>query len=176
MSTLNQEDVDVVNGSGQNPEAVVFQFDFLNDDLEKMPKSMLERFKTQKRWVFILNPPFSRGTGGTFAQEDGTSRVEMASTEVQKSMLPLKLGQACQNTYSQFLFRIKQIKDLFGLDVYVAVFSKSTYIATQGFSAFRMLWEPCFNYERGFLFPSWEFQGTSGKWPVVFCIWKGVTK
>lgn len=42
-STL--EDAELEIGKVNNPEAIKFQYDFLNDDLEKLPKGLLEAFE-----------------------------------------------------------------------------------------------------------------------------------
>ena len=65
-STLFQSELDI--GSRYNPEAVKFQFDFLNDYIPmpdeivesetKIPKGLLEALKENKPIVFFLNPPY----------------------------------------------------------------------------------------------------------------------
>ena len=56
-STLENAELDI--SSRYNPEATSFQYDFLNDPLEKLPKGLLEAFEQNKKIVFLLNPPYA---------------------------------------------------------------------------------------------------------------------
>ena len=41
LSTLHQEDLNIITEAGYNPEAIIFKFDFLNDSLSKLPKELM---------------------------------------------------------------------------------------------------------------------------------------
>ena len=65
-STLDQQDVDVMHDRIKNGanllEDHVFQFDFLNDDFEKLPpslKSIIEDPAKRKKLVIYINPPYA---------------------------------------------------------------------------------------------------------------------
>ena len=62
-STLEEAELEI--GKKYNPEAISFQYDFLNDDLEKLPKGLLEAFEQNKKIVFFLNPPYGKPSGMT---------------------------------------------------------------------------------------------------------------
>ena len=59
-STLFESELEI--GKRYNPEATSFQFDFLNDELEKLPKGLIEAFEQNKKIVFLLNPPYATVT------------------------------------------------------------------------------------------------------------------
>lgn len=56
-STLENAELDI--SSKYNPEATSFQFDFLNDPLDKLPNGLLQAFEQNKKIVFLLNPPYA---------------------------------------------------------------------------------------------------------------------
>lgn len=173
MSTLNQEDVDICIDSQQNPNAHIFKYDFLNQEDSELPKELRDKLVPNSKWIFILNPPFATGNDleGSFGTA-GNQKTGISNTKIQDYMQVLKLNQACRNTYSQFMFRISQLVDAYNLDVHIALYSKGTFLTGTGFSKFRDYWYSRFEEVHGFVFPSWEFQGTSGKWPVVHTQWR----
>jgi hypothetical protein len=43
-------------------------------------------------------------------------------------------------------------------------------VNSQAYESFRdKVFQP--EYKKGFIFPSWAFPGTKGKWPVSFLLW-----
>jgi hypothetical protein len=60
-STLEQGELDQC--TDYNKESTSFQFDFLNDSLDKLPKGLLDALKANKPIVFLLNPPYARNGG-----------------------------------------------------------------------------------------------------------------
>ncbi len=97
-STLEQAELDI--SSHYNKEATSFQFDFLNDSLDKLPKGLLEAFEQNKPIIIFMNPPY-----GSAANKlgDGTSKKGVAKTMVNEQMLKDKIGAAAQNLYAQFI-------------------------------------------------------------------------
>ena len=63
-STLNKSDTDIIEQSGYNPEAVKFQFDFLNDPDDKLPKSLKSALKAGKKILVLMNPPYGTAKSG----------------------------------------------------------------------------------------------------------------
>jgi len=173
MSTLNQEDIDVIHNSGQNPNAVVFRFDFLNDGEEKFPVELREALVDGKSWIFILNPPYAAGTNMKAATGNGGSeKAGCSDTVVGSHMRELKLGSACQNPMGQFLFRIKEMSEGHSLNTRIGVFSLPMLWAGSGLGEFREFFRKQFSPFGGFCFNCSEFQGTSGAWPVVYTLWE----
>jgi hypothetical protein len=54
QSTLHKSDLQTMKQSGINPEATKFQFDFLNDDLDKLPNGLMEAIKENKKRFIII--------------------------------------------------------------------------------------------------------------------------
>lgn len=171
MSTLNQEDVDVIKSSGQNPNAEVFAFDFLNLGDADLPDSLKAALKNGKPWIFLLNPPYARGTGGNGLKDEEKVRAGMADTAVGSRMAKAKLGAGCQNLMSQFAFRISEIVNGYGLVARIGLFSKGLLWTGSGLGPFRDMFYSTFDPLGGFCFHCSEFQGASGAWPVVFTTW-----
>ena len=91
-STL--EDAELEIGKKYNPEATSFQYDFLNDDLDKLPKGLLEAFEQNKKIVFFLNPPYARPSSLN-GIKSGT-----INTVINKEMIQAKMGHASTNLYT----------------------------------------------------------------------------
>ena len=51
-STLENAELEI--SKNYNKEAVSFQFDFLNDDLNKLPKGLIEAFEQNKPIIFFM--------------------------------------------------------------------------------------------------------------------------
>jgi tRNA1(Val) A37 N6-methylase TrmN6 len=68
-STIDQPDVDIVHEIIDNHrlnllKKHVFQFDFLNDDFSKLPKSLREIIndpEKRQRLIIYMNPPYAEG-------------------------------------------------------------------------------------------------------------------
>ena len=172
MSTLNQEDIDVIHNSGQNPNAVVFRFDFLNDGEEKFPVELREALVDGKPWIFILNPPYAAGTDMKAATgELGAGKAGCSKTATGDRMRALKMGSACQNPMGQFVFRIKELSEKHDLKSNIGLFSVAILWTGSGLAEFRSSLRERFSPVGGFCFHCSEFQGTSGNWPIVFTHW-----
>ena len=61
-STL--ENAELAISERYNREATSFQFDFLNDSLDKLPQGLKEALENNKPIIFLINPPYSKNTGG----------------------------------------------------------------------------------------------------------------
>ena len=106
-STLFQSELDM--SEDYNREGEAFQFDFLNDPLEKTPKGLLEALENDKPFVFFLNPPYS--VAG--ADRDKSTNREMSA--VAKSMKEDNMGKANIDLVNQFIYRICKIRDKYHL-------------------------------------------------------------
>lgn len=164
LSTLNQEDLEVLKDSGQNPAAEIFQFDFLNDGWEKLPKSLVKTLEHGELTV-LINPPFAAGTGGTKDHKDTVSYTVAA-----KAMDGL--SHAVQNTYTQFMFRLLELATKYKVRITLGLFSKAIFASGPGYEKFRQLWSARCEPLGGFNFHAGEFEGTKGDWPVAFSMWK----
>lgn len=172
-STLFQEELDLA--SDYNPEAIKFQFDFLNDEFKaerdggKIPNGLYDGINDENKKVMILmNPPYANSGSGN----NTISRKNAAASDIyQKEMEKLKLGHAIQDLYTKFIFGVtKLIGDR--KNSVIAQFTKSGYLRTSGMGNFRNWFLSKMNFKYGFLFDSKYFEGASGGWPVLFSIFE----
>jgi len=172
MSTLNPQDVAAVKQSGQNPEALVFAYDFLNQTDEELPAEIRKKLVPGNKWIFFFNPPFAAGVGGNLLGGEDEVRREMSDTRIGDEMESEKLGHACQNLYAQFMYRVMKMAERYGLQVYVGFYSMATYATGPGYDKFREMLESAFAPVNAFVCHCLEFESAKGAWPVLFSLWK----
>ena len=177
MSELDGRTVEQLNENNVFPGATVFQYDYLNDDVElmmagadllndkhgwKLPRSLREALADKtKKWVVLINPPFAEATN-----PDGADKEGVSNTALKVYMEQANLGKAVNELFVQFMCRIHHELP----SALFCVFAKLKYVNAQAFEDFRdNLFQP--EYKGGFIFPSTAFQGTKGKWPVTFMTW-----
>jgi hypothetical protein len=182
LSSLYVEDVEHCKRLFPNA-AGVFQYDYLNDDIGnlftngqlqfdltwKLPEKLRNDLSNPKtKWIILINPPFATaqkaGTG------HGDSKEGVSDTKIRKVMHDHNLGEVSRELFAQFLFRIKY--EFKGETAHLGLFSKIKYINANNDQKFR---DTIFQYEfeRGFVFSSVNFSGTSrtNQFPVGFLIW-----
>lgn len=166
-STLFQSELDI--GSRYNPEATKFQFDFLNDSLDKIPSGLMKALKEDKPIVFLLNPPYAKAT-----PINGNDGSDLAKTKINDEMIADKMGIASSILYCQFLYNIINIKNKFNLtNCHIALFCKPTYLSNGGTEIFRTKLLNNFSYNKGILFNASEFSDCSNGWGIHFAIYDG---
>lgn len=171
LSTLEEDEVAYLKENFAG--ATSFQYDYLNDDVEKvfsganllddnlgwkLPRELREKLadKTTK-WVVLLNPPFAETSSGL---SKGADKTEVASSKVGD----LLEGKASRELYQQFLHRIA--KEL--PSAQLGLFATLKYINAQSAKDARVSGA----FRAGFMFPSSTFEGTKGNWPVSFALWE----
>jgi len=180
MSELDGRTVEQLNENNVFPGATVFQYDYLNDDVElmmagadllndkhgwKMPRSLREALADKtKKWVVLINPPFAEAGGDRLNGDTRKNGVSFSA--IQSQMSESDLGKASNELFVQFIYRVlKEIPEAL-----FCMYSKLKYINAQAFEEFRnKLFQPMF--KGGFIFPAGSFQGTKGQWPVAFMTW-----
>jgi len=172
MSTLEQSDIDTMDC---NPEAVKFQYDFLNDgigedmfDNSALPEGLAKAIDEGKKILFFINPPYGRanGKGGTTS----TVAKGSANTESGKKMKEEKWGACSAQLYAQFLYRIWKLNQKGNINI--AIFSTSLYKTGASWTSFRAKFYQRFRYVKGILFDASHFSNTKNSWGVDFSIWK----
>lgn len=165
-STLEQGELDQC--TDYNKEAVSFQFDFLNDGLDKLPASLIEALKANKPIVFLLNPPYA-GTGSGKGKSKDKGVVKTATNE---AMLADNIGACSQNLYAQFLYRIMQIKKQFNLtDCHIALFSPTVFLSGSSWAKFRTVYLNEFAFDNGVIFKASHFADCADGWGISFSLW-----
>ena len=167
-STLEQAELEI--GKRYNPEATSFQFDFLNDSLDKLPQGLLTALKENKPIVFLNNPPYAT------ANEMGTnskSKKGVAKTTINEKMLNDGIGACSQNLYAQFLYRIDMIKRRFNLTkCYIALYSPTLYLSGTSWKNFRKVFLSDFKFIDAFTFKASYFADVADHWGIAFSIWE----
>lgn len=166
-STLDNQDVEVIHDRIKNGANLlddhVFQFDFLNDDFSKIPKSLLDIIndsKKQKKLVVYINPPYAEATSYGLKSKQGVS----SNTKIYEKYKDV-IGSAINELFVQFFIRI--CKEL--PECNLASFGKIKYINSQNFEKFRTH----FRAERktGFVCSANTFDNVKGEFPIGFIIW-----
>jgi len=162
VSTLNQSDIDTANQMGYNPEATKFQYDFLNDDYEKLPKGLRKAIEEGCQVIVLMNPPY--GTAGN-NKRDGIQKEGVSKSTVGERMNEDKLGFAARNLYLQFIYKL--VKDFANLDL--AMFTPPTFISSESNKAmFDLIFENM-KFENGFIMDASNFADVKS-WGLSFSV------
>lgn len=165
-STLENAELNICDK--YNPEATSFQFDFLNDPLDKLPKGLLDAFEQNKPIVFFLNPPYAGASNIGDSAKKG-----IASTMIGDLMKKNKVGAGSQNLYIQFLYRIIMIKEKYNLtNACIGIFCPPLFLSGSSCSKFRPSLFNSFKFEDGILFNAGHFANVSASWGISFSVWK----
>ena len=167
-STLEQAELDI--SKHYNKEAVSFQFDFLNDSLDKLPKGLIEAFEQNKPIIFFMNPPYATACN---MGANSTSKEGCSDTAIKKEMHNNNLGCGAENIQHQFIYRIIKIKEKYGLtNCNIAMFTKPIYLSGGKQEKFLDFLCDNFSFCNGVLFNASHFSDVSNKWGITFNIWK----
>ena len=166
-STLEKSELEM--SAKYNPNSTSFQFDFLNDSLDNLPKGLLNAFEQNKPIVFFINPPYATANN---LDKDGTSKEGVAKTMINKQMLNDKIGACSQNLYAQFLYRILMIKNKYNLtNLHIALFSPTLYLSGTSWKGFRNAWLNGFSFTDGCVFKASHFADCADNWGIAFSFW-----
>jgi len=169
-STLDRQDVDVMKDRIQNGANLlvehVFQFDFLNDSFDKLPKPLFDIIndpEKRKKLVIYINPPYAEASNKkTLQRIEGNRGVEQNAINKKYAAL---LGQGNAELFVQFLTRIYfEIPDCI-----IAEFSTVKILNGQHFIDFRNFFEA--KLEKSFVVPASTFDYVKGSFPIGFMIW-----
>lgn len=166
-STLFQEELDLA--SDYNPEAVKFQFDFLNDEFKaqrdggKIPDSLFDAVNNKKKMIILMNPPYGAPASG-LGNESKTDATK--STLLIEEMKSLNFDKAAQELYNHFMFRLNKICP----EALVCQFTKTTHLRKGGSLEYAKWYKDRYDITDGFLTDSSEFDGAAGGWPVFFSV------
>ncbi|WP_195836109.1 hypothetical protein [Helicobacter pylori] len=177
LSTLDSNDVAIVKElAAANKlnllENHVFQFDFLNDDFKKAPKSLQEILKDKekrKKLIIYINPPYAEA--GNKAKMSGTGEHKAKVARNNKTYETYKdlLGSGSNELFAQFFMRI--YKELNGC--IMASFSTLKYLNSSNFKKFREVFKA--KFLEGFMVPADSFDNVKGQFPIGFLVWDTAT-
>ena len=168
-STLFQSELDIAER--YNRGSIAFQFDFLNDNLDKIPTELMESLKSNKKIVFFFNPPYA--TACNMGTKKGGTKGSICKTMVNKMMEDEDIGGCKDNLLTQFIYRIMKIKEMFNLkNCVLAFFCNPIFISSGHYKKFRNKLLNTFEYKDGYLFNASHFSGCSDRWGISFSIWE----
>ncbi|GHR58046.1 hypothetical protein VN1264_14400 [Helicobacter pylori] len=177
LSTLDSNDVAIVKDlAAKNHlkllENHVFQFDFLNDDFNKAPKSLQEILNDKeklKKLIIYINPPYAEA--GNKAKMSGTGKHKdlVARGNLICEKYKDELNKANNELFAQFFMRI--YKELNGC--IMASFSKLKYLNSSNFKKFREVFKA--KFLEGFMVPADSFDNVKGQFPIGFLVWDTAT-
>jgi hypothetical protein len=160
VSTLNQSDIDTANQMGYNPEAVKFQYDFLNDGYEKLPVGLRNAIETGKEIIILMNPPYaSSGNLLNGKYKKGITESVMAS-----KMKIIGLGKDSQQLYNQFIFGSIEMKN-----TKICMFTPPLYLSGSSSKNLRKKIFENYRFEKGFIMDASNFADVKS-WGLSFSI------
>ena len=166
-STLNQSDIDIMNQMHYNPESVKFQFDFLNDPDDKLPKSLKSALKAGKKILVLMNPPY--GTAKSGGAKKDNNKIGIANTKIGILMQKNDMGKCSAQLYAQFMYKIMRLNSK---NISIAIFSPSLYKIGKSWKLFRKDFYSRFRFLDGMLFNASNFSNTKSVWGIDFSLWK----
>ncbi|GAA8829258.1 hypothetical protein HpRN133_14600 [Helicobacter pylori] len=177
LSTLDHNDVAIVKDLvAKNHlkllENHVFQFDFLNDDFNKAPKSLQEILndkEKRKKLIIYINPPYAEAGNKAKMSGTGEHKAKVARNNKTHETYKNLLGSGANELFAQFFMRI--YKELNGC--IMASFSKLKYLNSSNFKKFREVFKA--KFLEGFMVPADSFDNVKGQFPIGFLVWDTAT-
>ena len=164
-STLDKADVDVMHERIKNGanllEEHCFQFDFLNDDFERLPDDLQKVIKnTPEKLIVYINPPYAED-----ASKGADNKGGVAINKIHDKYAII-LKKANHEKYAQFLVRI-----YFEIPLcIIAEFSKMKLLTSPNFRHFRINFFKA-KLEKCFVVCADKFDNVDGKFSIGFKIW-----
>lgn len=177
LSTLDSNDVAIVKELAATNklnllENHVFQFDFLNDDFNKAPKSLQEILndkEKRKKLIIYINPPYAEATSAKTPSGTGKNKDLVARGNLICEKYKDELNKANNELFAQFFMRI--YKELDGC--IMASFSTLKYLNSSNFKKFREVFKA--EFKGGFMVPADTFDNVKGQFPIGFLVWDTAT-
>ena len=173
-STLDQQDVDVMRERIKNGanllESHVFQFDFLNDSLDKLPEGLRQIVsdpEQRKKLVIYINPPYAEAGNARQLYGTGENKGSVSTGNAVCTKYKSFLGKATNEIFAQFLLRI--FVEVSGCKI--GNFSTLKVLQSPNFEVYRKNFTP--KLRRIFLVPGFTFDNVKGPFPIGFFIWDG---
>ena len=163
VSTLVYADIETANQMGYNPEATKFQFDFLNDPYEYLPKGLKNAIESGKQIIVLMNPPYGRANEGG---RTSTIKKGAADTEISKQMKSSEMGTCSAQLYAQFIYRLSMMDN-----INICMFSTTKFFTGVSFEKLRNLVHKKLEFKKGFILDAKEFSDVKS-WALSFSILK----
>ena len=171
-STLDPQDVQVMKdriANGANLlESHVFQFDFLNDEFEKLPAGLREIIndpEKRRKLVVYINPPYAEAGNARTQTNTGQNKTGVATSNKSYERYKTQLKKASGELYALFLARIyDQIPSC-----WIGEFSTLKILQSSNFVDFRRFFRA--KLEKIFMVPADTFDNVKGAFPIGFKVW-----
>ena len=161
VSTLNQSDIDTANQMGYNPEATKFQYDFLNDNHEKLPEGLRKAVESGREIICLMNPPYGTANDGS---SKGANKAGISNTFVGTIMTEKGMGKSGQQLYNQFIYKLT-----IEFNAHLAMFTPPLFLSGPSSQKLRSVIENKLVFEKGFLMDSANFADVKS-WGLSFTI------
>jgi len=167
-STLDKADVDVMHERIENGANLLkdhcFQFDFLNDDFENLPKGLLDIIKkTPEKLIVYINPPYAEAGNRETIVGKGSNKAKVSATKMYNEFIG-KVGNAILELSAQFMLRI--YRDI--PNAKLATFNTVKFINSANFIKFREYFQA--EHKNGFVCKASTFDNVKGDFPIGFFI------
>lgn len=167
-STLDESDINVIYNRIDNNELNllkenVFQFDFLNDDFDKLPQKLQDIIndnEKRKKLLIYINPPYAN-SGSGFGK---VKSIDYNKNKIKDKYIN-KIGESANELFVLFLIRI--YCELNGC--IIGEFSPNKAFGGSTFFKFRQTFKPSFI--KGFTVPSYTFDNVKSDFQIGFKIW-----
>lgn len=122
--------------------------------------------------VFFINPPYGTGSDITSIGTGKAGKAGVADTLTHGVMLEHGI-KGRRNLYTQFMYRIYMIVELFGIDVKVGLFSPSSILNNSMNESIREIFHCKASIEDGFMLQASNFADVADNWAITFTVWCG---
>ena len=182
-STINESDLKI--GEKYNPNAVKFQYDFLNDyvypegligvdqvedKLTRMAPGLVKALRENRKIIIFMNPPY--GSSGELRKElDKKIRKGIAKNKINELMLSSGMARASLQLYAQFLFRIINLSNKYkNKNISICLFVPPAILSTSSFKNLRSLLFDMVEFKNGMIFKAGHFSNVQDTWPISFLL------
>ena len=130
-----------------------------------------ENGEDKKKLLFLINPPYA-GTGSMGNKSSKENKIGVVDSAVSNAMKENGIAGTGQ-LYAQFIYRIQEIKKIFGVDVSLALYSPAQILNAVTFEKLRDNMKDSMSYTCGIMFQASQFANVSGDWAISFTLWSG---
>jgi hypothetical protein len=146
----------------------VFQFDFLNDSFDKLPKvlkGIIDDPEKCKKLIIYINPPYAEHGNRATMSGKGENKSKVATEHKVYEFFKQYVGTATREIFAQFFLRV--YKDI--PYAKLASFGTLKYTNSQNFLKFREYFKA--KFLSGFICQANTFDNVNGCFPTSFLIW-----
>ena len=170
MSTLQQDDIDMLKKTPEFEGAHIFQCDFLDEIdydtvntffLNKLNPELKRIIMNDEPLIILMNPPYKTGLA--------------KATAIGQEMIANGLGKAAYDIFYQFCYRVMRFVEMFNLkNCYYCFFGPLTFFTGAGANVLLRRFEHSFEFLDGMCISAQEFSDTSDSilWGIGCSLWK----